>query len=159
VTIAAQAEQGAAATPHPAPERAQVTLAALWFGLFGAPAAWTVQTLVDLAVAAHGCFPRLEPLAAPTTGVRWLTGLVSVLAIAACTAAAVVAWRSWSRTRHEHQGASDTGRTQARGSAALETGEGRTRFMALAGLMTSVTFLLVTLVHGLTVLLVRPCGA
>src|SRR5690349_8223639 len=85
-------------TAHPAPERANASLAALAFGLFGGPAAWTVQTLVDLPVAAHACFPRLEPLATPAwSHVRGVAIVVSVLAVAVSLAALAVAWRTWTR--------------------------------------------------------------
>ena len=53
---------------HPAPARRQVPLSALWFGFVGAPAAWSVQTLVNLSLTSHTCYPRLTPLLTPTTG-------------------------------------------------------------------------------------------
>jgi len=150
----------AAAAGHPAPERERASLGALWFGFFGAPAAWTVQVLVNLALASHACFPALFPLAAPVTGgLRVITFAVSLVAVAVGTAATVVAWRTWRRTRGEHQHASGRGREHAPGSALLETGEGRTRFMALAGVLTSVTFLLVSILNTAAIFLVGPCAA
>jgi hypothetical protein len=68
-----------------------------------------------------------------------------------------VAWRSWSRTREENQGSSGAGDAHGPAAALLETGEGRTRFMALAGVLTSGGFLLLTAVHALTIFLVGPC--
>src|SRR5437763_2766213 len=88
---------------HPAPARAHASTTALWFGIFGGPVAWSVQTLVNLPVAAHNCFPRLEPLSSPVTGVRGIAFTVSVLALIVCGAATAVAFRSWTRTRHEHR--------------------------------------------------------
>jgi hypothetical protein len=144
---------------HPAPARTLVRPGALWFGLFGGPVAWSVQTLVNLSIASHACFPRLFPLDAPAIGgLRGIVFGVSVLAVIVTVAAAASAWRAWQSTRHEHQESS--GRVdhhQAR-AAALETGEGRTRFMALAGVLTSATFALVSLVHLSTVFLVTPCA-
>ena len=58
----------ASGAEHPAPQRGRSSLAALWFGLLGAPAAWSVQTLVNLPVASHSCFPRLYPLGTPAIG-------------------------------------------------------------------------------------------
>lgn len=145
---------------HPAPARDRVPLAALWFGVFGAPAAWTVQVLVNLALASHACFPRLFPLAAPVTGgLRGIVVGVSLVAIAVSAAAAVVAWGTWRRTRDEHQQGSGRAREHSSGAALLETGEGRTRFMALAGVLTGVTFLLVTILNTAAIFLVSPCGA
>ena len=148
-----------AASAHPAPARAQVRVSALAFGLFGAPAAWSVQTLVNLPVASHACFPNLAPLAAPTTAVRGVAFAVSVAALVVCAAAAAVAWRAWTRTRGEHQDRSGRGARHGPEEALLETGEGRTRFLALAGVLTSLTFLLVSAVHTAAVFLVPPCGS
>ena len=147
-----------APSAHPAPARARAGLAALAFGLFGGPAAWSVQTLVNLPVAAHGCFPRLAPLAAPAGAVRGVALAVSAVAIVVAAAAGAVAWRTWARTRHEQQERAGQGAAHTPETALLETGEGRTRFLALAGVLTSLTFLLVSLAHAGAVLFVPPCG-
>jgi hypothetical protein len=152
-------EQGSASAGHPAPERGRAGPTALWFGLFGAPVAWAIQTLVNLPLAAHACFPALEPLSTPVVaGVRGMVFGVSLVAIIVAALATAVAWRSWSRTRQEHQASSGSGARHDQSTAALETGEGRTRFMALAGVMMSVTFLFVSAAHLATLFIVRPCG-
>jgi len=155
-----RADRATPHTPaHPAPERARVGLGALWFGLAGGPVAWSIQTLVSLPVASHACFPRLTPLSAPVFGgVRGVVFLLGVMAFGVSALAAGVAWRTWSRTRQEEQGASGAGARHTESVALLETGEGRTRFMALAGVMTSMTFLLVTAAHAATLFLVAPCA-
>src|SRR5690349_17883888 len=100
----AEGSIGASAAGHPAPERGSVSSAALWFGLLGAPAAWSVQTLVNLPLASHACFPQLYPLAASVTGgLRGVASVVSLGALIVCVAAAAVSWRTWRRTRGEHQ--------------------------------------------------------
>jgi hypothetical protein len=148
-----------AETGHPAPERSRVPVRMLWFGLFGGPVAWSVQTLVNLSLASHACYPQLFPLDAPTTGgLRGIVFVVSILAVLVSSAAAVSAWRAWQFTRHEHQQASGKADQHRAETAALETGEGRTRFMALAGVLMSTTFVLVALVHLSTVFLITPCG-
>lgn len=144
---------------HPAPERARVSSPALWFGLLGGPVAWSVQTLINLVVAAHGCFPQLEPIGSPVTPIRGIAFVVSLLAVIVCLAATAVAARSWTRTRHEQHEAAGRGGSHAPAAALLETGEGRTRFMALAGVLTSVTFLIVSAVHAAAVFIVLPCAA
>jgi hypothetical protein len=144
---------------HPAPARRDAALSALWFGFVGAPAAWSVQTLVNLSLVSHSCYPRLTPLASPATGgVRGIAFTVSLVALAVCLAAAFVSWRTWWRTREEHQRGSGRAQQHQPSSALLETGEGRTRFMALAGVLTSVTFLVVSALHMSTIFLVSPCG-
>lgn len=136
---------------HPAPARNSVGLLPLWFGLFGAAAAWSVQEIVDYSIAAHTCYPRLYPLDAPTVGRGALWGItiaVSVAMLAVGIAAGLSAVHAWRQTREETGGHS---------SWALDTGEGRTRFMAMSGLLTSVVFVLGMLVHTATILSVSPC--
>ncbi len=150
----------AASSGHPAPARRTVSLAALWFGLAGGPAAWSIQTLVNLPVASHGCFPRLEPLDQPAIGnVSGIVFAVSVFAILVCLAAVAVAVRSWSRTRGEQHEATGSGRQHAPAAALAETGEGRTRFMALCGVLTSLAFLILIAVHAASIFIVSPCAS
>jgi len=145
---------------HPAPQRGNVALWTLWFGFLGAPLGWTLQTLANTAVASHGCFPQLFPLHEPSTGgLRGILFVISLVAIVAGVAALAMSWSTWRRTSGEHQehsGAGSHGHTP--GTAALETGEGRTRFMALAGVLTSVVFLIVILAHTAAVFVVLPCN-
>lgn len=145
--------------PHPAPHRARIALPALWFGLFGGPVAWSIQTLVNLPVASHGCYPALAPLAAPITGVRGIAFGVSLLALVVCVAAAAVSFRSWLRLRGEHQQGTGRGSAHTPAAALAETGEGRTRFMALCGVLTSLTFLVASLMHTAAIFLVLPCAS
>ena len=157
MTDAAIGDRGRSAA-HPAPERASVGRGVLWFGIFGAPAAWSAQTLVNLAIASHGCFPRLEPRDAPVTSVRGIAIVVSAIAVLVVLAATATATRSWMRTRKEHHGAAGTARQHPPVTALHETGEGRTRFMALCGVLTSVTFLVLSLVHAAAALTIGPCA-
>jgi hypothetical protein len=144
---------------HPAPERNQVTPTALWFGFLAGPAAWTIQTLVNLPVASHACYPQLEPLSTPIFGVRGVAFAVSILAVLVCAFATFVSFRAWTRTRAEHQANTGAGTSHAQSAALLETGEGRTRFMAASGLMVSTVFLLVTIVNTVSIFLVSPCAS
>lgn len=123
---------------------------ALWFGLFGAPAAWSLQLLVNYALVAHACFPKSEPLAAPVVG-----GLQAIVlgagfaALAIALAAEATAWRSWRASRHESRGGH---------GGLLEVGEGRTGFMALGGVLVSGVFLLGIVMNAIPLFLVSPCG-
>ena len=142
---------------HPAPARANISRATLWYGLVAGPAAWSVQTLVNLPVSSHFCFPRLEPLSSPQIGVRGSTFVVSIAALIVCLTAVAVSTRTWLRTRGEHHEASGKGSAHQPATALLETGEGRTRFMALSGMLASTTFLIASLVHTAAIFLVFPC--
>lgn len=153
-------ERGASATTqggggdtsqHPAPMRHRVPLWALWLGLAGAPAAWAAQLLITYALSAHTCYPALAPLAVPMLGrtTLWMMLLsVCVVAIATSVIALVTAIRSRRATFDESRG--DT-------HDALDVGDGRTRFMALGGIMMSVLFLVAVVAHGTLVLMVEPC--
>jgi len=146
-----RAPEATGAPTHPAPARNSIALGTLWFGLFGAAVAWSVQLLVDYVVAAHSCFPQLYPLDTPTMGrapLWWITVIVSVLMLVVGVLGGLAAVRSWSATRHE-----TGGHTQW----ALDTGEGRTRFMATAGLVTSAIFVVAMLVNTASAIVVRPC--
>ena len=122
---------------HPSPHRHRVRLGALVFGLSGGPAAWSVAWMVSVVLAQEACHPGTAPLSVPAFG-----GVHAALVVLNATACVVtilsglVAYRSWIATREEHPGTSQT---------LLEIGEGRTRFMAMAGLLTSAGFLLAIL--------------
>ena len=133
---------------------------ALWFGLAGAPAAWSVQTLLNLPISAHACFPRSFPLEAPATGsLRGILFVVSIGAAIVSIAALAAAARGWRLTREEHQSRAGKGSRHGEGTALAETGEGRTRFMAAAGVLTSLTFLFVSIAQTAVVFLVAPACA
>jgi len=134
---------------HPSPARHQVSLAALWFGLLAAPVVWSLQILVLYPVVAHGCFPRDHPLSLPVFSVAPIVLLVSIAALVVAAAAGLVALKNWRTTREEHY--SGQGHL-------LETGEGRSRFMALGGLLLSGLFFFGIMLNGLPFLLLGPCG-
>src|SRR5690348_15295173 len=114
-----------------------VSLTALWFGLFGAAAAWSVQELVNYALLAHACYPSWYPLAAPTTPAAWpLSVVVSIVALLVGTAAVLTALQAWRRARAQH------GR---------EVSEERKRFMASSGVIVS-SILLANIVMNTIVL-------
>lgn len=128
---------------HPAPHRQRVGMLALGFGIVGAPLAWNIELLAGAALSGHQCFPRYLPLAVPLwTGTWGFLLATSVVAIVMGIAAGLVAWRSWRRTRDEKPGS-------------VHGGEGRTRFMAMCGLLSSGLFL-VALVFTLAAIVLVP---
>lgn len=134
---------------HPAPHRYRVGLTALFFGLAAAPVAWNAQLLFSVALSAHACYPRDVPLLLPIWSKLWgillvIGGIGIVLAIAG----GLVSWRNWRRTFEE-----------AAGSAhhLLDVGEGRTRFLAMFGMLTSFLFTLALLFATAGVFVVPLC--
>jgi hypothetical protein len=138
------------AAVHPAPAVRAVTPAALWFGLFGAPVVWSLQLLASYALVAHGCYPDAEPMTMPVVpGLRTLVLGTGAVALAVALLAGGSAWRSWRATGHEHEGGHE---------GPLEAGEGRMRFMALAGMLLSAVFVLGIVMNVVPLLFLRPCG-
>jgi len=137
-------------TGHPAPHRSRVGLTVLVFGMAAAPVAWSAQILFSAALSGFVCYPHAAPLAAPLFGgSRPLMLTVNLSGIAIAIVAGLISWRSWRRTSDERPDSFHH---------LLELGEGRTRFMATVGMLTSALFL-IALAFGLAVLcLVPPCG-
>jgi hypothetical protein len=134
---------------HPAPAEPLVPLHWLWFGIFGAPFAWALQLIVDYAIIAHACFPDGVPLLRPVFGgARAVSLSVSAVCVLIALAAILVARRSLDRTRRA------TGSEQQ----LLDTGQGRARFMAMAGLLVSILFTFGVLMAALPLIPRSACG-
>jgi hypothetical protein len=134
---------------RPAAPAGAVVPGALWFGLFGAPVAWSLQLLSSYALVAHGCYPAAVPRAMPiVAGLRTVVLGGGGVALLIALVAGGIAWRSWGAMRGEPHGANE---------GMLKTGEDRTRFMALAGILLSAVFLLGIVMNAIPVVLLRPC--
>jgi hypothetical protein len=137
-------------TGHPAPQRDRVSLFALCFGLAAAPLAWVAQTIIGYALSSYACFPGDSPRSMPLfAGAEQIAVAMNLIAIVVAAVAASIACRSWQATRDEDDG---------RASHLVEVGEGRTRFLALWGMLTSVGFLVAMIFASLAILLVPLCG-
>lgn len=135
---------------HPAPHRGRVSRASTWFALLGAGVAWNLQELFNVSLAGYLCYPHDVPLAEPLwSGLRATTFAVDAVAVVICVAAGLVAFANWRRSRGEKAGNA----TQLLGS-----GDGRTRFLAMAGMMASGLFLFATLASLFYIVLGAPCG-
>jgi len=135
---------------HPAPQRDRVGLAALLFGLVAAPLAWDAQLILSASLSGSGCYPHASPLAAPSwAGLPPVLLAISLIAASIAIVGGAVSWRSWRRTSQERAGSAHH---------LLDLGEGRTRFLAMCGLLTSALFL-IAVAFGATVLCLVPlCG-
>lgn len=138
-----------AAPDHPAPRHHLVGLPELWFGLFGAPAAWSAQLISNYALMGHFCYPRDTPLASPTFGgVRALSIVISAILLLVGAAALATALHSWEAARY---------RRRAEHHEVAEIGEGRTRFMAMAGILVSGIFVYALLMAGIPLIAMPVC--
>lgn len=138
-----------AADTHPSPHRARTSLTRLLYGLIAAPMAWVISQVASSTLAQEACFPKTEPLASPAfDGAHLLQFALLGAAFVISASGAWVAYTSWRQTRQEAEG--DT-------HLMLSAGEGRSRFMALAGLLTSVGFLVGVLFSIPAVMFVPAC--
>lgn len=134
-----------------APRHGRAGWLTMLFGLFGAAAVWVLQTGIGETLAAQGCYPHRAPLAAPQWS--WLMPALSAASLGALLiglGGAVIAWRNWRIAYGPHSGSTD---------AVVDATRGRTRFLATAGLILSLLFLVGLFATGLAVLLVSPCSA
>ncbi len=135
---------------HPSPHRDRVGPWATWFGILGAPVGWALQQLVNPAILAHGCYPNDTPLSISIWSIaQSVTTGVEAAALVICLAAGLVAWRNWRRTREEKPGS---------GKHLMEGGDGRTRFLAMVGMICSGLFLIAVLLVTAMFFLVPACS-
>src|SRR6185503_3538997 len=120
---------------------APVSLPRLWFGLFGAPAAWALQLIANYAIVAHACYPATVPLAHP------VIASAHELAIAISFACLLVAVSALLAARGSVRQTSDVGRSTP--ADTRDARPGRTHFMAVAGLIVSVLFTFAVLMSSL----------
>jgi hypothetical protein len=138
-------------TQHPAPYRGSVTLLELAFGLTGGPLAWAVEFNVGYGLASWPCFPGDHRMHEVLYGYDWSWPALLALMFAAtfvALAAMWVSWRSFQKSRAEPQGS----------SGRLEPGNGRTRFLALWGVVFGGGFALTSLATGIAYLAIPRCG-
>jgi hypothetical protein len=124
---------------------------ALAFGLVAGPLAWGVHLVANYALASHACFPGAVPRAALPPGSDWLLPLliaIDLTVIAIAAVAALLSYRSWRSERQE---------LSRNAGEVVDIGEGRTRFLSLWGMLTSVGFL-IAIVFDVVALWVPPCG-
>ena len=131
---------------HPAPHRGRVALWESVLGLAGGPLAWLVQLAAGYALAAKPCFAGPDPVPAGESRI-WVI-LLYLACLLAALAGGFLSLRLWRRTRDEKSGTANE---------LLEVGHGRTRFLALWGVLLGFGFAGVILLNGFALLGVPPC--
>jgi hypothetical protein len=121
---------------HPTVYRSRGLLFALWFGIGAAPTSWFLQLAVGYWAWAQRCYPADVPLSGQTAPalpatLLALDALCAVVAVAGFAAAFLV----WRPLRAE---------TPA-GTVLVHIAEGRTRFLAVWGMLSSGCFLVAIL--------------
>ena len=119
---------------HPAPQRDAVPSWLAAFMLFTGPLAWFIQFCVGVTLTDWPCFPKIDRHIAPVEGYHW-AGAAALAVVLLCAllsiASGFVSWRALQKVADEKPG----------GHAHLiETGHGRTRFIALWGTILGASF-------------------
>lgn len=139
-----------ASPAHPAPHRDKVSGGALAFGLLAAPAAWGVNELAQYYLASRLCLMK-SSVGAPALSRADHPGFIAI-ALATFLITLWGVWMAagcWQRSRNEHLG---------EGHHLIERGEGRTRFLAMTGLITSAGFAIAFLFMFAQLFMAPLCG-
>jgi hypothetical protein len=137
---------------HPAPERQDVSLSALFFGLFAAPIVWAGNLMVTFAINVHACFPGADPLGRAIQGFGfawWFILACYLAALVLCAIAFFVSYRNWEASGSESEG---------HVHHLMERGEGRTRYLSLIGMSFNVLFF-VAVLYGAIIMAIEPLCA
>jgi uncharacterized membrane protein YeiB len=135
---------------HPSQRRREVGPFRLAFGLLAAPLAWSADELFSYGAASLLCRMKASG-SGQTLAVAdspWFLALIVVTLVIA-VAGFVVALDNWRKTRGEQAGS---------GHHLPQLGEGRSRFAATCGLLTSGGFLVAFLFMLANLILAPLCG-
>ncbi len=127
--------QLARAVEHPSPGRRKVAAWELLVGLLLAPASFSLQVVGSYVVSSRQCASGSDP--------RTFVVVLNLLAVVGAVVGMACAYDAFRKTCREKKGGTPH---------AVETGEGRTRFVAACALAESTIFLL-AVVLGLTAVL------
>ncbi len=137
---------------HPAPHAGRVKSLECLFGLVGGPLAWYLQLCAGYALASAPCFSGGSRMPAPLPALQW-TWIAMLLATAAALAIALLSlllsWRMYQRTKEEAAGGT---------ARLLDGGAGRTRFLALWGVLLGSGFALATAITALAFVTLPRCA-
>ncbi len=133
------------------PHEEQVRWLGIAFGLVGGPGAWFMQVCAGYMLANGPCFPHESRRIAPPQGFDWtwpaLIALL-ILGVLIATAAFAVSRANWRRTQLGAATPHDV----------LNIRAGRTRFLALWGMIYGASFAVATLVNAIAYILLPRCG-
>jgi HAMP domain-containing protein len=139
---------------HPAPARHKVDISLLAFGLMGAPIIWGVHFLANVTIASRAC--ASTAVTSPSASTHAALLAIDAVAALVALAALFVSIQAWRATRHEGADTRAQGTTPEHHAA--EVGEGRTRFIALGGIMMSIVFFVAILFDTFAAIVVTTCG-
>ncbi len=126
---------------HPAPHRHRAPLGMLIFALVGGPAAWLFQLIGGFVLSATNC--------SSNAGARAALFILDLLCLALALAAASAGAHLFQKSKREVDGDH---------RHLLETGSGRTRFMATCAIWLGSGFALAIAANLLAIGMLMSCG-
>jgi hypothetical protein len=133
--------------PRKMPERMALQL----FALFGAPAAWSLQLLINYPIAAEACFPNDMPLAHPAPYLAWDRAGLIAFNLAALAVGVVAAMIALALRRRSRPSIGPNGEP-------LEIARGRSQFMAACAVFASFGFIAAILFNTVAAIGVPQCS-
>jgi len=135
---------------HPAPHRNRAVKAELAFASLAPPLAWSTHLVVNYAFASLACYPDGTLRTSPLFKRLWpLLIAVDVASLLMSAIAVIIAYRIWQATSQE---------MRETGSPLGETGEGRTRFLAIWGILIGCGFFIAVLFDFVGLWILPLCG-
>jgi hypothetical protein len=136
---------------HPAPKAGAMRLTESFFVVFAGPIMWFLQLTVGFALVTEPCFNAGEPSAVPGLVDRTHSAALTLIVVAwvVSLAAAWVARRAYQRTEDEGHGDH---------RHVMEVGTGRTRFLALWGVILGVGSAVATSFTAVAFMVLPRCG-
>jgi hypothetical protein len=129
-----------------APETRSVKFITLLFGACVAPIFWIGQIILAYSVSAYACYPGDRPVHPPTAPLFDALMAFDAIALLAAMLGGFISWQAWRKagagSDHRH---------------ILHTGQGRDRFLAIWGLLSSLWFFFAILFNTIASIVVTPC--
>ena len=118
--------------------------------LFAPPIGWSLHLITNYALASHSCYPGSVPKSPTSPAGLWAILIaIDVVSLAISLAAIAFAYRAWQASAQE---------MAEHASPMVETGEGRTRFLAIWALLIGVLFFLTVASDGAALWILRTCS-
>lgn len=139
-------------TQRPVPQADHVPFHESFFALFGGPVAWFLQLCGGYALASQPCFIHGDRSWLPAIGSQWTWPAMITLMLTAVMVtllALAISWRAYRRTHDKSPSAVQF---------LMEVDAGRTRFLALWGIVLAAGFACATSLTMIAFVLLPRCG-
>ncbi|MEF2073615.1 hypothetical protein [Consotaella aegiceratis] len=137
---------------HPAPDRLRVSHWLLGMGLLGGPLAWLVEICATTALSGLACSAGdgpVTPMLDMADGIYGALIAVNVAALILTVLAFGASYRAFRATAHRENDSPED---------VTESGEGRTRLLAVWGIGLSILFFVATAVNTISAFWFGLCG-